>query len=127
MSQLAGKHKADRKWIGKLIVVGISLYLIVVMTVDLVKLMKSGNRVKQAEEKVGTLEQEQEELERQLAVVESDAYVEQQIRDQLMLARPGETVVVIPFDLKQSELGEKVVQEGEENLANWQKWMRLFL
>ena len=127
MSQLVGKRNTDRKWIGKLIVVGISLYLIVVMTVDLIKLMKPENRVKEAEGAVEMLELEQEELKQQLARVESEAYVEQQIRDQLMLARPGETVVVIPFDLNQAESGEGMVQERQENLANWQKWARLFL
>src|SRR3989344_5322678 len=122
MSQLRNKTKKDRKLAGKWIVIAIFSYLIVVLTVDLVKVWRSRERLVDAKSQVEKLKAEQLELKQQLEIVESEAFVEQQIRDELMLAKEGETIVVIPFDLAQGKSGEEAGEDKAENLANWQKW-----
>lgn len=115
-----------RKRLGGWIIVGLSGYLIVVLGRGLWEVTRAGERVKQAEKMTQELQLEQVKLQEQLVVVESEAFREQQIRDQLMLAKPGETVVVIPQEEKVAEVEqeEKVAQEND--LPNWQKWARVF-
>ena len=111
----------------KVLVIGVSIYVMGVLIWEMVGVSKAQRQMDQAWEKVETLRVGQAELQRQLAVVTSEEFAEEQIRDELLLAKPGETVVVVPpFDSAQGKQVEKVEQR-EENLANWQKWVRLFL
>ena len=130
MSQLKNYGKIDKKsWrkrLGGLVLVIIGMYLIVVMSRDLWELWRSKDRVGEAREKVSELEKERVKLEEQLKIVESEGFVEEQIRDELMLAKEGETVVVLPQGEQMNE-EEQVVEEKREELANWQKWVKLFL
>lgn len=63
-------------------------------------------------------------LKKRLTEVEKDDYIEAQAREKLNLARPNETVVLIP----QEEI-EKVTRlyQGEKPIEspNWQKWLNL--
>ena len=126
MSQLRDQSKSWRKRAGSLVLIVIGIYLIIVLSKGLWDVVRAGDRVKVAQRKVDEFKAEQAKLQRQLALVQSDAFTEQQIRDELMLAQPGETVVVVPFDLGQGKPAEGVVQNKEENLANWQKWAKVF-
>lgn len=97
---------------------------------DILGAGKAQRQMDQAREEVETLEGEQAKLQRQLAVVTSEEFAEEQIRDELLLAKPGETVVVVPrvapFDFTSTSLSAGA-QGKQENLANWQKWTQLFI
>lgn len=126
MSQLKKEAKYSwRKRLSRLLIVGWGLYLIVVLSQNLREVLSVRERVKEARGKVEELEQEQAGLKDSLKEVESAEFVEQQIRDELMLAKPGETVVVVPPPFAKATEGKQVVEQKE--LANWQKWVRLFL
>ena len=108
-----------------MLVIGVSIYVMGVLIWEMVGVSKAQRQMDQAWEKVETLRVGQAELQRQLAVVTSEEFAEEQIRDELLLAKPGETVVVVP---QVAEVGKvEQVEQREENLANWQKWVRLFL
>ena len=125
MSQL----KREKSGRFKLLVIGVSIYVMGVLIWDIVGVGKAQRQMDQAGEKVETLQAEQVKLQRQLAVVTSEEFAEEQIRDELLLAKPGETVVVVPQQVAPagSDAALAGKQEKPENLANWQKWAKLFL
>jgi len=102
------------------------IYLIVVFTRDLWRVLSSRNRVVEAEDKVTRLQERQVELEKELTEVESEGFVEREARDKLLLAKEGEVVVLIP----EEQIAEYKLQLASDNsgeeLANWEKWVRVF-
>lgn len=125
------QSKPEKSGRFKLLVIGMSLYVAGVLIWDMAGVNRAQRQMDQAWEKAEILQTEQAGLQRQLAVVTSEEFAEEQIRDELLLAREGETVVVVPFDSTSTSLsagaqGKQVAQE-EENLPNWRKWARLFL
>jgi len=127
MSQLKKEAKYSWRKRLRLLMVGWGLYLIVVLSQNLREVLSVRGRVKEAKGKVEELEQEQARLKESLKEVESVEFVEQQIRDELMLAKPGETVMVVPKGTE-DEGGEfpPSPEATEDTVANWQKWARLF-
>lgn len=106
-----------------IIIVGIGL--IVNLSRNIIKLLKSAEEMKLAEQKVERLEKESQELAQKKEFYQSEAFVEQEARDKLNMAREGETMVVLPPNIKEV-LGEK------ENLPSatqpyWRQWLSLFL
>ncbi|MBU0997986.1 septum formation initiator family protein [Patescibacteria group bacterium] len=104
------------------IIVAISLVRNIIRAIDI------RNRIKDEEKKVEVLRKEKEELEKKVAEVESDAYVEKQLRDKLGLAKEGEIVLILPED----EILKKIapILEEEEDLLpdpTWKKWLKLFI
>ena len=76
-------------------------------------------------EKLTLLQRRNEELKKKLVEVGSLQFIEQQARDKLSLARPGETIMVIPQSEIDKVLGaQKEVQKIVE--PYWQGWLRLF-
>ncbi len=122
------QSKPEKSGRFKVLVVGVSLYVMGVLIWDMVGVGKAQRQMDQAREKVEILQTEQADLQRQLAVVSSDEFREEQIRDELLLAREGETVVVVPqLGVDQVNQVDKDNRENQVELANWQKWAKLFL
>lgn len=98
------------------------------VTRGIVRLISSGSRVGEARERLEEAKADQEELKAKLEELNSDYYREKQTRDQLGLARPGETVIVLPDEELLRRLSPRVIEE--ENLEppepNWRKWAKLF-
>jgi cell division protein FtsB len=109
-----------------ILIVFVELLLIVSSAKGIVQLLAVRERVSLAQENVSELERKQTELKDELAWRQSEVYREQEIRDQLHLAKPGEVVVYIDeSEYKQQESEDD--EKGGEELANWQKWVELFL
>lgn len=101
------------------------IYLVVFLSRDLFQLLKKKERIKKMEEKIETLRLGNEELGERLEYVESDQFIEKEARDKLNMAKEGETIVILPETLKLR--GQESETSPEENLPNWQQWLRLFL
>lgn len=111
-----------------------NLLAIVVAVIFLISLVNNIYRtfgikkeVAKTEARLERVRAENAELERRLAEVKSQEYIEKQIRDKLGLAKPGEIVVVMP----EAEVLRKLappVPEEEEFLPDptWKKWLHLF-
>ncbi len=68
-----------------------------------------------------------QKLSLQLSQVRSQEFIEQQARDKLNLAKPQETVVVVPPDLVSRVATYSGVISGQkEEEPNWKKWVKLF-
>ncbi|OGM32451.1 hypothetical protein A2803_03195 [Candidatus Woesebacteria bacterium RIFCSPHIGHO2_01_FULL_44_21] len=111
-------------------VILVLVFIGVMLTVSrgVVRLISSGNRVNVARENLEEVKYEQDELKAQLEEVNSDFYREKAARDQLGLAHPGETVIVLPEESLLRRLSPRLIEQ--ENLEppepNWRKWAKLF-
>lgn len=86
--------------------------------------MRSRLRIVDLEQKKQQLEAEAEELKKNEEYVASPYYLEKVAREELHLAKPGETVVIIPDTRYQISDGSKKAEEKGEK-ANWQKWLEV--
>lgn len=93
----------------------------------IVSLLQNIGQARQARTRVTELVEERDELweERvgllaELEYVQSPAYLEKVAREELNLAKPGETVVIVP----EGQVSEPVNQqeESEEEKPNYLKW-----
>ena len=109
------------------VIILLGIYLIISLSQDLWKLLEARERIARERQEVAKLEQEQQGLASRLEEVMSEEFVEREAREKLLMSKPGETVVLLPEEGKEEKrvLGQKVVDE-EGDLANWEKWMRLF-
>lgn len=101
------------------------LLLIFNVSKDVYRLMNAGQRLEDAEKNLAKIIEENEKLKKQQKESKNDYYLEKEIRDKLGMAKPDETVVILPeeLELTDNQLGE----EKKENLPNWEKWLNVFI
>lgn len=105
----------------------VTLFFGVSLIRNVVRISKVKKEIRLAEVRVEKLKEQNEELKGRLGEVQSQAFVEKQLRDKLGLAKEGETVLVLPEDEVLRRLAPDTPDE-EETLppANWEKWYKLF-
>lgn len=94
---------------------------------NLSRVVGARKRIENTQKRVEKLRQENAEIERRLAEVKGEEFIEKQLRDRLGLAKEGEIVVVLPDE----EILRKVAPaatEEEEVLPDptWKRWLNLF-
>ncbi len=103
------------------------LILLSSLTKSLKKLKEGENQISKNEIKLEKIRQENERLSSQLKIVQSDEYLEKQLRDKLGLAKEGEIVLVLPEASVVKKLSPQIPEEEEvKPKPNWQKWLELF-
>jgi len=100
----------------------VGICLIVSLSRDILRLSKSSNRIKEAEQKVVALEKEKQELEKKEKYYASEEFIEEEARNRLNMAKPGETILVLPPKNNQ----EIKTSPTETPVPNWKKWWHLF-
>lgn len=120
---------STRKKVVFILILGLSGYFMVSLVRNLVDFSGMDERLIKLEQEAETLREENKKLQEQAKRVESDDFVDVEIRDKLGLAKPGETVIILPQEyLKKSkprEEGKLVIPEKDK--PNWRKWVDLFL
>ena len=117
-------RKIMRKKVIQVAIIIIGLSLIVNLTKDIFRLLKAGEQVKFAERKLEEAKLEKEEILKKKEYYASEEFIEEAARDKLNMARPGETIVVLPQNL--AEVIGRKEKETFPKLPNWQKWWKLF-
>ena len=84
--------------------------------------LKSRGRITSLEEKKKELEAKAEELKLQEEYVQSAYYLEKVAREELHLARPGETVVIVPDRVIAGTGNGNQETVISREKPNWQKW-----
>lgn len=84
-------------------------------------------RVTDVEAEVRVLAQKKDELEKKVAEQATPFAIEKEIRDKLQMAKPGETVVIIPEERIQAlgaTISAQITPESavEADVPNWQRW-----
>ncbi len=87
--------------------------------------LKAGDHLAASTDTLHQLQVQNQKLKQRLQEVESPQFVEEQARDKLGLARPGETVVVIPNEKIAQVLGASQ-SAVSVRVPNWLGWLRLF-
>ena len=108
-----------------------SVVIFLILVSSLIKSLKRINEgkalVKRNEAKLEKIQKENERLEEQLKIIQSDEFVEKQLRNKLGLVKEGEIVVVLPEADIVKKLSPIIPEEEEAKpKPNWQKWMELF-
>ncbi len=105
----------------------LAILVIIVLAVNgvrrILNLRTTSQKVRESQEQLEKLKQENEALKRESEYKKSQEFAEAEIRNKLGLAKEGETVVVLPeSDGEQSS----VSSEQSTNIANYIKWWRFF-
>ena len=98
----------------------IGIILIIELSRSVMDLLDKGKIIEQTQKRLERAKAKNKELKKRLAEVQSLAFIEKQAREKLNLAREGEVVVILPKITPEPE-----IEEAKE-LANWQKWLKLF-
>jgi len=114
----------------------LSSYIVLILALILsFSLVKNISNVKSVEKMISDKEAEVEEakketedLEKRLEYIQSQEFIEKQLRDKLGLAKEGETVVILPPPEILRTFAPEYVQEDEKLPdPNWRKWIKLFI
>lgn len=108
-----------------------SVVIFLILVSSLIKSLKRINEgkalVRRNEAKLEKIQKENERLEEQLKIIQSDEFVEKQLRNKLGLVKEGEIVVVLPEADIVKKLSPIIPEEEEvKPKPNWQKWIELF-
>jgi len=112
------------KWV-QILIIMVGIGLIVSLSRDILRLLRAADELKLAAQKVEELQKEGESLTQKKNYYQSETFIEEEARNKLNMARVGETVVILPPNLKEV-LGEKENQAAKP-LPNWHQWLNLFL
>ncbi|MBU1323144.1 septum formation initiator family protein [Patescibacteria group bacterium] len=107
----------------------LSLVISIKLVKDIIKLKSADKRLIDAGVELLVVQQEQEELKKQLAEAEGRSWWEKQVRNVLKMAKPGEVVVMVPEEVvKEAVQVEEAVKAAEdENYSNFQKWRQVLV
>lgn len=106
-----------------LIILFISLFAYTLIT-RTIEAVRSGERLSQSADLVYELEARNKNLKKRLSEVQSQTYIEEEVRNKLGFVKKGETIVVIPEDKLKLVLGAS--SPAEPRLPNWLGWLRVF-
>ncbi len=90
----------------------------------IVTLWQKQTLLQDAKKELITKQKENEELKKQLALVNKENFVEDEARNNLFLEKPGDTTVFIPKDLLNNK---KIIPMNKTKLPNWQQWIQTFV
>jgi cell division protein FtsB len=78
----------------------------------------------QAQKNLTAEKEENKRLKTDIAQVNKPQFIESEARDKLLLAKPGEGIVIMPKN--QLTASPSPAQHTVDNRPNWQKWWNLF-
>lgn len=77
----------------------------------------------QTQKKLEKTQAENTGLKRQLTLVQSQQFIEEQARDKLFMVKPGESTVLLP---QATPAGQSGLKMPSDDIPNWEKWWNLF-
>lgn len=93
---------------------------------DVTKLLAAFEKIQEVKQEILRLEKENKEMISKKDYFLSEQFIEEEARNKLNMAKPGEIIVILPPDF-QKELEHKKENFLENSsLPNWKKWWQLF-
>lgn len=115
-----------KKYLRYILFIGI-LFVIFSMGRVTLGLIGKGKALDEAKDRVERLKKEQEDLLKTKEKIESDEFIEKEAREKLGLAKPGETVAVLPDQETLKKLAPKLEEETfPEEFPIWRRWVEMF-
>ncbi len=120
------KGKLRKYW--RYLLLSLSVLFVISLVRNAFRILAASKKIDAAKSRVESLSEDNEELKRQLALAQSEAFIETQFRDRLGLAKEGEIIVVLPDEETLRKIAPATIEE-EETLPDppWKKWLKLFL
>jgi len=109
----------------RLLIIIIGLGLIVNLSRDIIRLVESLNQVKRVEEQTREIETKRQALLNKKDYYQTEEFIEEEARNKLNMTKPGETIVILPENLK-AALGQEETSQQNEESPNWKQWWELF-
>ncbi|MDD5415390.1 MAG: septum formation initiator family protein [Candidatus Daviesbacteria bacterium] len=106
------------------LIILVVLFIVYNLVNQIIEVTRSGERLSEAADAVYKLEVKNKQLKSELAQIQSQEFIEEEIRDKLGFSRKGETVVVIPEEKLKAVLGAS--QSAQVRLPNWLGWWKVF-
>ena len=125
--KLTTKIKIGVKTYLNIAYVGVSLLMLMSLTRNIMKVREAKEGLKEKEDDIEKIREENEELSQRVEIFKSEEFVESQLRDKLGLAKEGETIIVLPDEETIKKFAPS--DEKEEEILpdpNWKKWFKLF-
>jgi len=108
----------------QIIIIIFGVGFIVKLRGDLLRLLRATQRIKVEEERILKLEEKRRELSQKYQYYQTPEFIEEEARNKLNMARPGETIVIIPPNL--NEIINHSKSQVNSPLPNWRQWWNLF-
>lgn len=102
----------------------ISFFVINNFIRSIYNLWQKNDLVVRAEQDLEREKKENNELKKKLANVKQPEFIEEEARNKLFLAKPGEGIVVLPTDVLSTTSSK--TKEKADTRPNWQKWWETF-
>lgn len=107
---------------------GVVLLLSITLVKNILRNVDINKKIEAEKARVEQMKQDNADLAQKVAEIQSQAYIEEQLRDKLGLAKEGEIVVVLPDTATLEKLATDVPVEVQTLPdPNWKKWLKLFL
>jgi len=87
-------------------------------------LWQKNNLIVRAKQDLEKEKKDNEELKKKLAEVKKPGFVDEEARNKLFLAKPGEGIIVMPTDVLASTTPD--VKKPEDTRPNWLRWWDVF-
>lgn len=109
------------------VILGLILAVIILygFSQQIINSLQAGKRLEIAQQELVQAKIKNEQLKKTLQDVKKISYIEYIARDKLNMARPNETVFIIPDKVLDQALAPKE-KKAEEKVPNYQGWIRLF-
>lgn len=114
------------KTLAVIVIILISFSILIGLGRQIVDALSAGDRLDSSIDEVTRLQDENRQLKQQLSQVEQYDFIEKIARNKLNMAKPGETIIVIPKEEVDRVLNPPKPYE-EPKLENWQGWLKLFI
>lgn len=125
MSSQQNKMPITRNVI-KIVILVLILVAIYGLGRQIFKALDSQDRLDQAADNLSQLQEENRILQQKFEEVQKQEFVEKIARNKLNLAKPNETLVIIPQTEIDKVLGISDRVE-EKKLPNWERWLKLII
>ncbi|OQX51577.1 hypothetical protein B5M47_00035 [candidate division CPR3 bacterium 4484_211] len=102
-----------------------SIVTIISLSRSVIRTYRRESRLSNLRKEVALAEEKIKELSQKVQEQENDQFVEQQARDKLNMAKPGEKIVIV--NKEQTSQEQQILGQATENLnTNLAKWHYLF-
>lgn len=108
----------------KILFLAIVTFLVIViinLSFSIITLWSKKDLLTRTQQELAKKQQEHQQLQQQLKQVAAPGFVEEQARDKLFLAKPGEVIVLFP-----SASPSAAVRQKQISKPIWQQWWELF-
>lgn len=102
----------------------ISIFVINSFLHSIYNLWQKNDLLVRAKQDLESEKKENQELKKKLTEVKRPGFVEEEARNKLFLAKPGEGIVMIPTNVLSTESSNR--KKTVDTRPNWQKWWELF-